>query len=383
MNLSVTLAKEALRFQQQQLPVYENISRVFYQKVKEKFAFIVQQLKMQDEAWWKQEEAKLKRSGGMEAVSKVWYAPEFVSKIVDYPYESEREIFSFFLQAAAAEAAQKTGEFDPAVYPYLWTANGDYLIQFDSEEKTFNEYHAFQLNDTITLDFFSPYCIRIDSKELEEDATGLIEEYNYAEAFGIYEKLEESLSPLNNFLNSVSGLISGFTKVLILKKQVHKKPMLFSSASNFPYIGRSLLINAGEAGDSQLTDALVHESIHSLLYMIDVVEKWMPLNAVIHRVGRSIISPWTGRPLNPGNFCQAIFVWYGLFNFWHLALAHNIYDKEYGEKRIATIQKGFEQVEIESLNKKFTLQLNQSVLETVTAVKEAVVQHSSATANTI
>ena len=110
--------------------------------------------------------------------------------------------------------------------------------------------------------------------------------------------------------------------------------------------------------------------------MIDAIKKWMPTNAIINKVGPVILSPWTGRPLNPGNFCQAIFVWYGLFNFWQLALANNLYDKEYGEKRIATIQKGFEKVEIDSLNKEFHLQLNDEVLETVEEVKAAVLLHS-------
>jgi hypothetical protein len=115
--------------------------------------------------------------------------------------------------------------------------------------------------------------------------------------------------------------------------------------------------------------------------MIDTVEKWMPANTIMHKVGRAISSPWTGRQLNPGNFCQAVFVWYGLLNFWKWALASNLYGKCYAEKRITVIQKGFEKVEIDSLNEKLSLQLNDNVLETVEAVKATVLLQFQPTSN--
>jgi hypothetical protein len=73
----------------------------------------------------------------------------------------------------------------------------------------------------------------------------------------LMKNLAESLSPLHNFPNSVIELITNFTRVVILKKQAQKESILFSSASLFPYIGRSLLINADGAGISQIIDALV------------------------------------------------------------------------------------------------------------------------------
>lgn len=377
MNLNIGLAKEALLFQPHQASLYRCINRLFQKCIKEKFSLISRDLIEINETLYEYGNKKIEAATAIEDIPGVWNAPEFIGKMLNYPYESAEEIYSFSIKAIEAEIAKKSRTFDHNTHPYLWTANGDHFIQFDKETCTYNHYNAFKLNELITLDFFSPNCIRIDSKELEEDQSAVIEEYNYEEAYAIYEKLEESVSPLYNFSNSVIELITNFTQVIILKKQVQKETILFSSASLFPYIGRSLLINADRAGSSQIIDALVHESIHSMLYMIDAIKKWMPANAIINKVGPVIPSPWTGRLLNPGNFCQAIFVWYGLFNFWQFALSNHLYDQGYGEKRIATIEKGFEKVEIDLMNKKFQLQLNDEVLETVEAVKAAVPLYST------
>ena len=303
MNLNIGLAKEALLFRAPQASLYRSINRRFQKFIKERFSLIAGDLMETNETLYACGNKKIETAGGLEAIPGVWNSPEFISKILNYPYESAEQIYSFLIQAIDAAIAKRNRTFDHVTYPYLWTANGDYFIQFDKEARTYNNYYAFKLNELITLDFFSPNCIRIDSKELSEDESNVIEEYNYEEAFAIYEKLEESVSPLYNFSNSVIELITKFTRVIILKKQVQKETVLFSSASLFPYIGRSLLINTDRAGSSQIIDALVHESIHSMLYMIDAIKKWMPTNAIINKVGPVILSP--GRQaVESGNFSR-------------------------------------------------------------------------------
>ena len=79
---------------------------------------------------------------------------------------------------------------------------------------------AFELND-MPLDFFSPSCIKVNAQELQEPAGSVIDEYDYREAFNIYERIYDSLEPLTGKKGAadINDLIYKFTNVIILKRQ--------------------------------------------------------------------------------------------------------------------------------------------------------------------
>lgn len=234
MNVNIRMAKQALLFSPSQVSLYENLNVRFRQHLKQKLHLISRELSKDNKELYTASVIKLKSAGGIDAVPGLLNAPEFVAKVLEHPFVSARQLFIFLMQATDAGLAQKSSEFDHDRYPYLWTANGDYFIRFDKESGEYSDYKAFKLDGKITLDFFSPNCIRIDAKELGEDASSAIEEYDYEEACDLSEKLEETLSPLSGFSSSVASLISNFTRTVILKKQVKKDNMMFSSASLFP-----------------------------------------------------------------------------------------------------------------------------------------------------
>jgi hypothetical protein len=64
-------------------------------------------------------------------------------------------------------------------------------------------------------------------------------------------------------------------------------------------------------------NALVHEAIHSLLYMIEISEGFYVDGAV--KTALQVVSPWSGRGLYLHSFVHACFVWFGLLCFWRLA----------------------------------------------------------------
>ena len=64
-----------------------------------------------------------------------------------------------------------------------------------------------------------------------------------------------------------------------------------------------------------VTDAIVHEAIHALLFMQERRKRWVLDEKLYDSTPRST-SPWTGRELPLRAFLQANFVWYGLLNFW-------------------------------------------------------------------
>jgi hypothetical protein len=98
-------------------------------------------------------------------------------------------------------------------------------------------------------------------------------------------------------------------------------PTKFSSGSFRDLPGLSLMLNADQTSISALSlaDAMVHESIHAVLY------KYEALGPRLVPPGHSdlgrIASPWTGTPLEIDSFVQACFVWYGLHSFWIRAVA--------------------------------------------------------------
>lgn len=374
MNPNIGMVKDVLLFDRPGHPFFKNVKDQFQKLIRDKFASIIAQVQQTDKALYQKGLLQTERLCNFQSSEKLFSAPEFIGKIMEHPNETAADIYNFYASSAEAEIARQTGTFNQLAHPYLWTADGDYFIRYDKESAVYNDYNAFTLHDNIILDFFSPNCIRIDSRELGDDPSVVIEEYNYEEAFIIYEKLAELLHPLSTLPNSAINLVTSFTRTIILKKQETTGKKMFSSASLYPYIGRSLLLNAGKASDSQVIDALVHESIHSMLYSIDALNKWMPPNATIKLIGSVIISPWTGRALSLGNLCQAIFVWYGLFNFWQLAIQYSLYDRDYGQKRMAQIQDGFARVDIRVLSDTYNLRLQETFVQTVEDVKSIVLK---------
>jgi hypothetical protein len=73
------------------------------------------------------------------------------------------------------------------------------------------------------------------------------------------------------------------------------------------------LTNIDAESDSWLVDALVHEGVHSLLYMLEVSEPWFLAG---RNGGDRVRSPWTGASLPGHSFVHACFVWYALYHFW-------------------------------------------------------------------
>ena len=367
LSADIRSAASLLQFQEPQQTTYARLRQLFGRQILHLFRAITEEVRTVDPHLYAKTLDKL--STLLEGAS-ILLTPEFAGKVLDYPYGNAVNICAFFLQSMDASLAKAAGSFDRNLYPALWSGEGDFFIRFDPEAQQFRRYDAFSIGEDITLDFFSPYCIRIDNQELGEPEGAIIEEYDYPEAFSLYEKLDDTF---NAFHGQPAGhLISHFTRTILLKKLTSNGQTYFSSASNFPWIGRTLLLNAGAASQSQLADALVHESTHSLLYTINVLNKWMPPNSTIRQLGRHIISPWTSRLLDTGNYLQAIFVWYALSNFWQQALEQQTFDQAFGIERIRMIRSGFTKVDIRQLNDSCQLQLKEELMGTIERVRHQI-----------
>jgi HEXXH motif-containing protein len=123
----------------------------------------------------------------------------------------------------------------------------------------------------------------------------------------------------------IAGVRSGIletifqvTRVIVCRKTTTPKAG-FASSSWPAYVGKVALVNAhcAELTAERLANALIHEAIHSILFMIETSE---PFVVDFTRDGdATVTSPWSGRALPLINYVHACFVWYGLWCFWRLA----------------------------------------------------------------
>ena len=86
------------------------------------------------------------------------------------------------------------------------------------------------------------------------------------------------------------------------------------SSSTISYPGRAILdfpkrgLTVGE-----VAEALVHESLHTLLYKLEAFYYWVDDD---YGWARKIVSPWTGNELSLHAYSHACFVWYALAGLW-------------------------------------------------------------------
>jgi len=290
-----------------------------------------------------------------------WYKPDRLS-----------DIGLFFIEALDAELSKRTTSFDKNRYKSLWTSNGDYLIKYDESKDEFIDYEAFRLENNVVLDFFSPYTQNIT------DADNIIAQsnqtYSYEEAFHIYEKFSIAMSPMLSQKSNVTEFMEEILNVIVFKKRVSDdNKRHFVCGSNYNYMGRLLIVNPELAKDEDLIDALVHESIHFLLDMIDEINGWIPEEINTNAQLIKMESKWSGRPLALRTFLHAIFVWYGLFNLWIYALRNELYDKEYALDKLAFIRKGFEKLDAEELSE-FGVQFSAETINAITVAKNEVLK---------
>ncbi|MGE3683703.1 MAG: hypothetical protein AB7G93_18420 [Bdellovibrionales bacterium] len=119
---------------------------------------------------------------------------------------------------------------------------------------------------------------------------------------------------------------------------------LFTS-SQITHVGRVTLDNVLEAKTAQLIDGLVHESIHSYLYMVEERERFL---ATRLDPGVFVSSPWTGRNICLHSFVHACFVWFSL----HTLRSSWQSPKEYRGKSFAEfVRRGFTRTEFTQILK--------------------------------
>jgi uncharacterized protein len=242
---------------------------------------------------------------------------------------------SFCLQGAIDAEKILVGASAPAGAP-KWTALGDRCLEHDGAcwRQTWSAPLAC---GQIVLDTQSPECRQLFSGDFPPNRAG-----GPAELERFAEAAEASLAFIRQTVPGAAQIVEQCTEQILLREPESGE---CSSSSSWPQQpGRIGLIGINAfCDDSQrLVEALIHEAVHSALYMLEFAAGpfWLDKGGE----SGSFTSPWTGRDLPAHSFAHAIVVWAALSSFWRAVGAENPRVAEEAEKADA----GFRSQELAS-----------------------------------
>jgi hypothetical protein len=223
-----------------------------------------------------------------------------------------------------------------------WTALGDYYWPAQTTTSARAEpasnwnvgqpYHAPVLKG-IVLDAYSP----LPNNDYPE-VNGEIGEHTAAEMFVIEQRLRESLEHIQSVSNTAGSMVGAAIQVISLIRAEDVTGMT-QSFSNRAVIGLMGMVNvhAEQWATQTISNAIVHESIHSLIYKLQLNPANVLYTDEAAAQQHTAVSPWSGRTLFLHSFVHACFVWFGLWCFWRLSPVEDALSSRLKEKA----QRGF------------------------------------------
>ena len=145
---------------------------------------------------------------------------------------------------------------------------------------------------------------------------GTRERYTKPEIAALRDRIGKGFDRVKS-INAVAAQMVQKSIYLLGIMKLPDRPGECCSASIKMMIGAAVLGNFHEPkwGIAKLTDALIHEAIHQVIYKLELESGlYTDYAAALSLV---VTSPWTGRPLQLEGFIHAVFVWFGLLNFWN------------------------------------------------------------------
>lgn len=299
--------------------------------------------------------------------------PEISHLILQSDRYNKATVINMLIKSIDAEISKKTRNFDINKYEELWTADGALFIKYIAQKKTYAEFENHRLFDLTPVDFFSPFNMKITNKELNEGDENVISLYDFGEIETICQSLDESIEPILN-CNHISHQIRTFLKSIVINKiTLNGKPTNLISGSDALYIGRTVMSNVYNSIPEKLIECLVHESIHSTLYMADICNPWLPTHEQTRIAGYNAISPWTGNKITISSIQEAIFVWYGIYKLWSYALENGLYDENRTLDRLTFVGQGFRRLDIAQIAASCNVKINEELNNTVNAMKQDII----------
>jgi len=260
-----------------------------------------------------------------------------------WPSRHEAPAVAAFLEAASKVELARTaepgscdssGQFPASEVP--WSVLGDGWLGPDGQFV-----RGPAIENFAPIDFASPHALAIDLEGAVDVTTAPRPPLAHPEIEAVLSQLIDARERLAATGAGLLSFVVTFTKVLVLQRDA-EAPTMFSTGSSAQYVGRSVFGNPHLAvvDNVLLADGLVHEAIHSLLYMSERLEPWVTAPELYGPEPRTR-SGWSGHPLPLRSYLQACFVWYGLAQFWGLALGAGTFPADRARKRLEQSVRGF------------------------------------------
>lgn len=251
-----------------------------------------------------------------ESLTRILTAPETSYRLLWPSCHRTEGVASFLEQSIHAERARLDGSCRADTE--IWTALGDLRCAPEGTRLI-----ATPLAGMMPVDFESPFSRAVEAA-WGSAAAPVRDAFTGEEQRVVSERLAAAWIGIGRSSRSVQDFVLAFTKVLVVQKEATQAG--FSSNSRDDRIGRSALRNPQLAtvDEVDLADSLVHEAIHSLLYLHEHHHRWFR-NAALYSPEERVRSPWSGNRLPVRYWFHACFVWYGLLHFWCAALASDAF----------------------------------------------------------
>jgi len=183
-----------------------------------------------------------------------------------------------------------------------WTSLGDYLISQDGKSIAHGVWHG-----TLWVDGSSIHNQFDHGKGFED-----VEPYRSEKLLTCLRSIGDSIAWLEQRSPDAATFVKQALRSLVLHDA--KLNGRFISGSRASHIGKAGLVNLGVASRCDLVDAIIHESVHSVLYMIELFEEFYLYEK--RGIDIRLESPWTGRALALHSYTHACYVWYSLVLHW-------------------------------------------------------------------
>ena len=215
----------------------------------------------------------------------------------------------------------------------VWTVNGDRKLDPVIREGWAASNFGI-LDSHIVVDGSGP-------TDFSCEATGNLTLASEIERVTVERKIHEAASAISATSDLAFKFWTDCVDVVAIRKAVNPS-LRFISNTCARQARLSLLINGhfNTVGLPLVADALIRESVHSLLFMYEEIEKPFVTPQFSHNAGL-IKSPWSGAELRLISFVHACVVWYGLYWFWIAASRTGAFPAGIADREIETAGAGF------------------------------------------
>jgi hypothetical protein len=208
------------------------------------------------------------------------------------------------VQALVAEIRRVDPGFESEVRP-LWTIDGDVVL----DARIAARFPALSTACGIRLNYQS---------DIHNTGKPGIAGYNYAMGLRHLERLETALNIITQVSPPAQSMVNLFTTGIQVRQNVNRPNVVNSSTHTSIGLVRCDNFHLLHGDMPEIVDMLVHESIHQYLHLFEE-----QLFSFVQQVPQELLdqrvfpSPWSGSLLDLRSYTHAVFVWYGLWNFWN------------------------------------------------------------------